>query len=117
LPCLSEELSQLDIVVSPFEALQQADPEFARSLSQQLAQAIERDPQIRVTADGPPRYRLEGQVFAEGQRQFVALRLIETKTDQIAWFENYDYRGITAEMMAADLIAALSVAARPGAPE
>jgi hypothetical protein len=42
-------------------------------------------------------------VYSEGQRAFVALQLMDAKTMKRVWSENYDYRGIGAELMAADI--------------
>jgi hypothetical protein len=105
--CVSQELDRLEVTMRPFEAVGKADPEFAKSLGRQLKQAIERRSEFRIAPGGPTPYYLKGQVFADGQRHFVTLQLLEAKTDRTLWVENYDYRGITADVMATDVIAAL----------
>jgi TolB-like protein len=54
-------------------------------------------------SDASGDYTLNGSVYAEGQRAFVALQLVDAKTAKRVWSENYDYRGIGAESMAADI--------------
>lgn len=94
--------------MKPFEAVGEADPEFAKSLWQQLAQAIERKSDFRIASAGSAYYYLKGQVLADGKRHLVTLQLFKAKTDRTLWLENYDYRRTTADSMATDVIAALS---------
>jgi hypothetical protein len=101
--------------MKPFEAVGQVDPEFAKSLSRQLMQSIEQNSEFRIVSGGPTRYYLRGQVFADAKRRFVTLQLFEAQTNRMLWLENYDYRGITADMMATDIIAELSSALRSDA--
>lgn len=111
-PCISQELNRIAVIMRPFEAVGQADPEFAKSLSRQFMRAIEQNSDFRIASGGPARYHLKGEVFADGERHFVTLRLFEARTDRTLWVENYDYRSITADMMAADVIEELSTASR-----
>lgn len=108
LPCIPQEIGRLDVIVKPFEAVGQADPEFANTLWRQLAQAIERKSDFRIASGGSAYYYLKGQVLSDGKRHLVTLQLFKAKTDRRLWLENYDYRNTTADMMATDVIAALS---------
>ena len=47
----------------------------------------------------------------EAGRAFVALQLMNAATSERLWFENYDYRGISAEMMARDILKYLKLIA------
>jgi hypothetical protein len=107
-PCISQELGRRDVIMKPFETMGQADPEFAKVLRHNLAQAIERNSDYRVAPGGSAYYYLKGQVLSDGKRHILSLRLFKAKTDRMLWLENYDYRTITADMMARDVIAALS---------
>ena len=94
--------------MKPFEAVGEADPEFAKSLWQQLAQAIERKSDFRVASGGSAYYYLKGQVLSDEKRHLLTLQLFKAKTDRALWLQNYDYRRATADSMATDVIAALS---------
>jgi hypothetical protein len=107
-PCVAQALGRLDVVMKPFEAVGEADPEFAKSLWQQLAQAIERKSDFRIALGGSAYYYLEGQLLADEKRHLVTLQLFKAKTDRTLWLGNYDYRRTTADSMATDVIAALS---------
>jgi len=107
-PCVAQALGRLDVVMKPFEAVGETDPEFAKSLWQQLAQAIERKSDFRIASGGSSYYYLKGEVLTDGKRHLVTLRLFKAKTDRTLWLENYDYRRTTADGMATDVIAALS---------
>jgi len=57
----------------------------------------------------PTNYILRGSAYAEiagaeTGRAFVALQLVDVETSERVWFENYDYRGIGADMMARDIL-------------
>jgi TolB-like protein len=100
------------IAVSEFEASGDAQPALAQDMSAKLAAALNADPHIKAGTetgvDGPSRdYVLKGSVYSEGQRAFVALQLVDAKTAKRVWSENYDYRGIGTDMMAADIRAYL----------
>jgi hypothetical protein len=112
LPCSSEELGRLDVIMKPFETSGQVDPELAKSLWSQLAQSIERHSDFRIAAGGSAYYYLEGRMSSDGKRQFVALQLFKAKTDRAIWLQNYDYRGMSADRMATDVIEALSSVTR-----
>lgn len=107
-PCVAQALGRLDVVMKPFEAVGEADPEFAKSLWQQLAQAIERRSDFRVASGGSAYYYLKGQVLSDEKRHLLTLQLFKAKTDRALWLQNYDYRRISADSMATDVIAALS---------
>lgn len=107
-PCAAQEFGRLDVVMYPFEAVGEADPEFVKTLWRQLAQAIERKSDFRVALGGPSYYYLKGQVLTDGKRQLVTLQLFKAKTDRKLWLANYDYRRTTADSMATDVIEALS---------
>jgi TolB-like protein len=85
-------------------------------MAAKLAAALDADPHIKAATetgvDGPSRdYMLKGSVYLEGQRAFVALQLMDAKTTKRVWSENYDYRGIGTDMMAADIRAYLQTRA------
>jgi hypothetical protein len=100
------------IAVSAFETLGDAQPAVAQDMAAKLAAALNGDPHIKAGTetgvDGPSRdYMLKGSVYLGGQRAFVALQLVDAKTTKRVWSENYDYRGIGTDMMAADIRAYL----------
>ena len=107
-PCLSQEPVRFDLVMKPFEALGEADAEFTKTLWRDLAKAIERRSDHRVATGGPAYYYLKGQVLADGKRHLATLQLFKAKTDRLIWMENYDYLSASADVMAADVIDALS---------
>lgn len=107
-PCAAQAFGRLDVVMHPFEASGEADPEFAESLWQQLAQAIERKSDFRVARGGSADYHLEGRVLADEKRHRVTLELSEARTGRKLWLGNYDYRRATADRMATDVIEALT---------
>ena len=109
-PCISQELSRLYVSMKPLEAVGEVDPEFAKILSRNLMQAIERNSDFRIKSGGPTRYYLKGQVSANKERQFVTLQLFETHTNRMFWLQNYADRDIAADLMAEDVIAELSAA-------
>ena len=106
-PCTAQEFDLLAVTMKPFEVLGQADPEFARSLSSQIMRAIERNSDFRVAPGGPTPYYIKGEVLTDDKRHFVTLRLFEGRTDRMLWLENYDYRGVSADLMAEDVVEAL----------
>ena len=114
-PCISQELSRLNLIIKPFEAVGQAEPEFAKTMSRQLMQAIERRSDFRVVSGGPTRYYLKGQILADDKRNLVTLQLFESQSNRSLWLENYDYRSVTADEMADDVVAELLEALGPEA--
>lgn len=78
---IAQALGRLDVVMKPFPAAGEADPEVAKSLWQQLAQAIERKTGFRIASGGSAYCYLKGQVLADGERHLVTLRLFKAKTD------------------------------------
>ena len=108
---------QASIVVAPFEVLGEAPAALAESMRRDLAAALDLDPCIAARADRedtvpPADYMLKGGVYveiagAETGRAFVALQLVNVETSEPVWFENYDYRGIGADLMARDILAHL----------
>ena len=100
------------IAVSTFETLGNAQSTVAQDMAAALASALNADSHIKArTETGVSRpsrdYILKGSVYSDGQRAFVALQLIDAKTTNRVWSENYDYRGIGADQMAADISAHL----------
>ena len=100
---------QASIVVAPFEALAEAPAALAESMRSDLAATLDLDPCItarahRVDPERPANYILKGSAYAEAGRAFVALQLVDAETSERLWFENYDYRGIGADMMAKDIL-------------
>ena len=100
------------IAVSAFQTSGDAQPAVARDMAAKLAAALNADPHIKAGmesgVDGPSRdYMLKGSVYAGEQRAFVALQLVDAKTTKSVWSENYDYRGIGTDTMAADIRAYL----------
>jgi TolB-like protein len=105
-PSSSDEAS---IVVAPFEVRGEATAALAESMRSDLAATLDLDPCVaaRTDREGSERssnYVLRGSAYAEGGRAFVALQLVNATTTEPLWFENYDYRGITAEMMGRDIL-------------
>jgi hypothetical protein len=105
------------IAGSAFETLDDAQPTVAQHMAANLAAALNPDSHIKAqTETGVSRpsrdYILEGSVYSDGQRAFVASQLVDAKTTNRVWSENYDYRGIGADQMAADVRAHLQ--AMPG---
>ena len=108
---------QVSIVAAPFEVLGEAPAALAESMRRDLAAALDLDPCIAARADRedtvpPADYMLKGGVYveiagAETGRAFVALQLVNVETSEPVWFENYDYRGIGADLMARDILAYL----------
>ena len=113
--CISQELSRLNLAMKPFEAVGQAEPEFAKTLSRQLMQAIERRSDFRVVSGGPTRYYLRGQILADDKRNLLTLQLFDSQSNRLLWLENYDYRSVAAEEMADDVVAELLEALGPEA--
>jgi hypothetical protein len=108
----ASELGETVIAVSAFETVGDAHPAVAQDMAAKLAAALDANSNIKAGmetgVDRPARdYTLKGSVYAEGQRAFVALQLVDAKTTKRVWSENYDYRGIGTDMMAADIRAYL----------
>ena len=110
-PCLSQEFRRLDIAVQPFEAVGQADPEFAAILARQLTQAIERNSDFRVVP-GSKVFYLRGQLLVDEKRHLLTLRLFDAKLDRMLWLQNYDFEKVSVGEMADDLIEELYEATR-----
>ena len=110
-PCFSQEFRRLDIAVQPFEAVGQADPEFAAILAQQLTHAIERNSDFRVVP-GSKVFYLRGQLLVDEKRHLLTLRLFDAKLDRMLWLQNYDFEKVTVGEMADDLIEELYEATR-----
>ena len=96
------------IAVSAFETLGDAQATVAQDMAANLVAALNADPHIRAQMEsGASRtsldYELKGAVYVEGQRAFVALQLVDAKTTKRVWSENYNYRGIGPDMMAAEI--------------
>ena len=108
---------QVSIVAAPFEVLGEAPAALAESMRRDLAAALDLDPCIAARADRedtvpPANYMLKGGVYveiagAETGRAFVALQLVNVETSERVWFDNYDFRGIGADLMARDILAYL----------
>lgn len=107
LPCISQELSRLNVTMKAFEASGDVDTEYAESLSHQLMVAIEQSSEFRITPGGPTRFYLKGLVRADKKRHLITLQLFETQTNRVLWLESYDYRRVNADKMAADVISEL----------
>lgn len=106
-PCLSQVPVRLDVVMKPFQAMGEADPAYAQSLRNSLARAIEDKSDHRITSSGSAYYYLKGQVLSDEKRHIVTLQLFKAKTDRMIWAESYDYRRVSADTMANDVIEAL----------
>jgi hypothetical protein len=98
------------IVVSAFETLGHAQPTAAQEIAVNLAAALDALPHIEARTEGensdvPRDFIVKGSMYAdaEGGRAFVALQLLDTRTAKRVWSENYDYRGIGADLMASDI--------------
>ena len=72
------------------------------------AQAIERKSDFRIASGGSAYYSLKGQLLSDGKQHLVTPQLFKAKADRTLWLQNYDYRRITPDNMATDVIAALS---------
>ena len=105
---------EASIVVAPFGVLGEAPAALAESMRRDLAAALDLDPCIAARADRedpepPANYILRGSAYveiagAETGRAFVALQLVDVETSEWLWCENYDYRGIGADLMARDIL-------------
>jgi TolB-like protein len=105
---------QASIVVAPFGVGGEAPATLAESIRRDLAAALDLDPCIAARADRedgerPANYILRGEAYAEiagadTGRAFVALQLVDVETSERVWFQNYDYRGIGADLMARDIL-------------
>lgn len=97
------------VAFMPFELEGSATAEVARSMSERLKEPLDADPRIELApADVGPQYLIKGVVYAgEGNRAFISLLLLDGKSQGILWCENYDYRGINADMIAPDIINAV----------
>ena len=105
---------EVSIVVAPFGVLGEAPAALAESMRRDLTAALDVDPCIAARADReapvpPANYILRGSVYAEiagaeTGRAFVALSLVNVATSELLWCENYDYRGIGADLMARDIL-------------
>ena len=112
---------QASIVVAPFEVLGEAPAALAEAMRRDLAAALDLDPCIAARADReapepPANYILKGSAYveiagAETGRAFVALQLVDVATSERLWYQNYDYRGIGADMMARDILTYLKSSA------
>lgn len=111
--CISQELSRLNVTMKPFEAIGEVESDFAKTLSRDLMQAIERRSDFRVVSGGPTRFYLKGQILVDDKRSLVTLQLFESQTNRIIWLANYDYRKATAVEMADDVITELLNALGP----
>ena len=112
----SSEPNETVIEVSAFETAGDAERSVAKDMAANLAAALNADSHIdaRAEAGGASAaldYILKGTVYSEEQRAFVALQLMDAKTMKRVWSENYDYRGIGADLMAADIRAYLQKSA------
>jgi hypothetical protein len=104
------EPTQSIVAVSAFETLGHAQPTAAQKMAVDLAAALDADPRIEARTEGedsdlPRDYILKGSMYAdaEGGRAFVALQLLDARTAKRMWSENYDYRGIGADLIATDI--------------
>ena len=115
---------QASIVVAPFGVGGEAPATLAESIRRDLAAALDLDPCIAARVDGEDaepaaNYILKGGVYveiagAETGRAFVALQLVDVETSEPLWCQNYDYRGIGADLMARDILTYLkSIAPDP----
>jgi len=64
---------------------------------------------------GPTRYYLRGQILADDKRNLLTLQLFDSQSNRSLWIENYDYRSVTADEMADDVVAELLEALGPEA--
>jgi len=108
----SSDPAETVVGVSAFETFGDAQPTVAQDMAANISAALNADPRIETRMEagdsGPARnYILKGTVYEEGQRVFVALQLVDAKTTERVWSENYDYRGIGADEMAAEIRAYL----------
>ena len=102
------------VAFSPFETKGDAIPEVARSMSEKLLELLDADSRIEVVIGGSVespqqrvRYLIKGVVYSEVARRFISLRVLDAKSGNTLWSENYDYTNITADMIAPDIIKAL----------
>jgi hypothetical protein len=106
------EPAKVVIAVSEFQTSGDAKPAVAQDLAAKLAAALNADPDIKAGTEAgvdvlSRDYILKGSVYLGEQRAFVALQLVDAKTTKRVWSENYDYRGIGTDMMAAHIRAYL----------
>ena len=120
-PCasLSEERDVVLVSIEALEVKGEAPPERASAISMELITLIGNAPGIDVvTRDMPAtaaaQYMLKGYITAGGERHIVGLQLLDSKTRELVWFDNYDYTSISTEIMAKDVVLAIQAASAKG---
>jgi TolB-like protein len=76
---------------------------------------LDADPRLDVVTvgkSGSPqpsvRYLIQGVVYSEdGGRHFLSLKVVDAQSGKTVWSDNYDYRGISPDMIAPDVIEVL----------
>jgi hypothetical protein len=116
---VSREREALLVSIETLEAKGEAPAERALAISSELRALIDSDSDIEVVpvekvATTAFQYRLKGAIYAGGGRHFVGLQLLEAKTGDLIWSDNYDYTNITTDMMAKDVAIALHAASTAG---
>lgn len=88
------------VAIEAFEILADGPPEIAESLADGFVALLRKHPQFDISTAENAGFLIKGSVYAEGERHFVALRIDRSDPRANVWHGNYDYRGISVEMMA-----------------
>jgi TolB-like protein len=111
---LAQDGGPVSVSLIPFETQGSATVEVARSMSSRLTELLDADPRLDVVPSGKSespqprvRYLIKGIVYAEDARRFLSLTVVDAKSGETLWHENYDYTNITADMIAPDVVKAL----------
>jgi TolB-like protein len=110
----TQEEGPVPVSLIPFETQGSATVEVARSMSSRLSELLDADPRLEVVPNGKGespqprvRYLIKGVVYAEDVRRFLSLTVVDAKSGDTLWHENYDYTNISADMIAPDVVKAL----------
>jgi TolB-like protein len=122
----SPEQSRILVALIPFELSGEAPAHVANSIMEKVIATLRADQRLDVVsgvnlesilesnralghsdAEYSVIYLIKGWAYAEGALKLAGLKLLDAQTGDMLWFGNYDYRGITGEMMAADLLKCL----------
>jgi len=111
---LAQDGGPVTVSLIPFETQGSATVEVARAMSNRLVGLLDADPRLDVVPSGKSespqsrvRYLIKGIVYAEDARRFLSLTIVDAKSGDTLWHENYDYTNITADMIAPDVLKAL----------
>jgi TolB-like protein len=122
----SREQSRILVALLPFELSGEAPADVANSIMEKVIATLRADQRLDIVSgvtfqsilesnralgrsdtEYSVTYLIKGWVYAEGELKLAGLKLLDAKSGETLWFGNYDYGGITGEMMAADILECL----------